>query len=170
MNEVNLMDEPNPIIDVYEVRGDFGNVGNGRTLGIFLDATTASEHAKGCGSVDCGGDADVHSRKALSVGHNLYYLLEQSGPFELDVMGWSAAKDYHSPDNCLILQSCTNKIQTIRILRVELHLGLKEAKDVIDNLPYTIELSREGAQKLAVELVKACCTVTWKTVREDDVN
>ena len=128
------------IIEVYEVEGDFGNVGPGRTLGIFKTEAEALENAKGCGSLDGGGDGMVRKRSAISSGEiGRYFLLQDSNPFVLGEMGHSEAKELHTYYDCdAILVSSCNSVSTIRVLRNKLSLSLFDAKNVVDNLPYNL--------------------------------
>ncbi len=162
------------IITVWEVRGDFGNMGypgDGRTIAIFSSKEQAEEHKVGCGSLDCGGDAIVVERLATPSGKpNQYFLLEK-GEYELNVMGWSAAKDYHTPDEVreLVLVSCQRRVETIKILRQVLHVNLRTAMDIVDNLPYTFKgLSTQAREEYARVLRKADCGV--KSVFTDGAN
>ena len=79
---------------VWEVEGDFGNVGGGRTIGIFATQEEALANAKGCGSLDCGGDGIVRLRHAV-VQDGKYYLLQDYHPLTLGELGWSGAIDNH---------------------------------------------------------------------------
>jgi len=157
------------VIDVYEVRGDYGNVGDGRTLGIFESESKALQNAIGCGSLDCGGDAEVRPRKAVEVEPDKYFLVDKDGPFELNEMEWSAARDNHPLDHCLVLETIPKKIATIKVIREHLHLGLKESKAITDEVPYTFFLTSEGAQRFAAALVEVGCTVSWKNAKDESL-
>lgn len=150
------------IITVWEVKGDFGDVGDGRTIAIFSSKEQAEEHKVGCGSLDVGGDAIVVEKLAIPSGKpNQYFLLEE-GEYELDVMGWSAAKDYHTADEVreLVLVSCQKRIETIKILRQVLHVNLRTAMDIVDNLPYKFNgLSTHAREEYSRVLREAGCVV-----------
>lgn len=79
---------------VYEMRGDFPGIGDGRTLGIFETEEEALAAAKGCGSCDCGGDGIVFRRLAVEERGRFYLLSELS--YELGVAEESEAKKLHS--------------------------------------------------------------------------
>ncbi len=52
------------------------------------------------------------------------------------------------------------RLDTIKTLRPHTYLGLKEAKDTTEQLPYTYELSsEEDAMQLAMELEELGCVV-----------
>ncbi len=56
------------------------------------------------------------------------------------------------------------KIQVIKVVRAATNLGLKEAKDLVDNAPKPVKegLSKEEAEKLQKELEEAGATVELK--------
>jgi len=81
---------------VYEVEGDFGNVGGGRTLEVFGTEEEALEAAKGCGSLGCGGDGAVNRRLAVPDGEGGLYLLDGERAWRLGEMEPSGAKSIHS--------------------------------------------------------------------------
>ncbi len=65
----------------------------------------------------------------------------------------------------VILKDCgANKIGVIKVVRALTNLGLKEAKDKVDNLPSTIKeaVSKEDAEAAAKQLTEAGATVEVK--------
>ncbi len=144
---------------VYEVRGDFANMGNGRTLGIFETLEEAELHTKGCGSLDCGGDGWVEKRLAVSIDRG-YYLVDDRHMFTLGELEWSSARDLHKDKGCeLTLVAFSDKIQAIKTIRGMMKIGLHHAKKITDNLPYTFELSEYGVKRLSEELIAVGCMV-----------
>ena len=53
------------LIDVFVVRGDFGNIGDGAVLGVSSSENQAKKSAIGRGSLDYVGDGLVEKRKAI---------------------------------------------------------------------------------------------------------
>jgi len=121
---------------VYEVEGDFGNVGPGRTLGVFETEGEALEAAKGCGSCDCGGDGVVNRRLAVDDGEGGVYLLASKRAWRLGEMGASEAKAIHSrPDDEaaeLVLTEVGDRVAAIRALRTASGMGFHDAKRLVD--------------------------------------
>ena len=65
----------------------------------------------------------------------------------------------------VILKSAgANKIGVIKVVRAATGLGLKEAKDLVDNAPKALKegISKEDAEKLAAELKEAGAEVEGK--------
>ena len=65
----------------------------------------------------------------------------------------------------VVLKACgANKIAVIKVVRAATGLGLKEAKEIVDNAPKTLKeaLSKEDADKLAEELKAAGAEVEVK--------
>ena len=65
----------------------------------------------------------------------------------------------------LILKNAgANKIGVIKVVRALTGLGLKEAKDIVDNAPKTLKeaISKEDAEKLVAELKEAGATAEIK--------
>jgi ribosomal protein L7/L12 len=151
-------------IPVYIVRGDFGNVGNGRVLGIFESKEVAIENAKGCGSFDCGGDGIVQDGWAIRAPDGkLYVISDPTNSFELNVMKKSEAKEiWEGPSSPaagyrrvdVILKSTgDNKFRVLHIIRsLDESLGLLEAKRIIDSMP--IMIAEDIFLSVAEELVE----------------
>lgn len=134
---------------VYEVEGDFANVGRGRTLGVFETKEEADAAAVGCGSLDCGGDGVVNERLAVPAGDGRFYLLDGDRTHEIGVMAPSEAKaNHHDADGSylldgdqigdLILTAVRRKMATMQILRDLLSVDLVAAKRMVDRLPCVI--------------------------------
>lgn len=65
----------------------------------------------------------------------------------------------------VVLKECgANKIAVIKVVRAVTGLGLKEAKEIVDNCPKTLKeaISKEDADKLAEELKAAGATAEVK--------
>lgn len=76
-----------------------------------------------------------------------------------------AAKAEDKTDFDVNMTSCGDKkIQVLKVLRELTGLGLKEAKDMIDNLPKTIKegISKEEAQNMKSKLEEVGATVEVK--------
>lgn len=129
---------------VYEVEGDFPNVGPGRTIGIFETEGEATAAAGGCGGLDCGGDGIVNERLAVPAGDGRFYLLAGEQTYEIGVAGPSEAKSLHSGDDeaeakgDLVLTSVRCRTTTMRMLRDRLQMRLIEAKRMVDSVPCVV--------------------------------
>ena len=65
----------------------------------------------------------------------------------------------------VVLKECgANKIAVIKVVRALTGLGLKEAKEIVDNAPKTLKeaISKEDAEKIAAELKEAGAEVEIK--------
>ena len=65
----------------------------------------------------------------------------------------------------VVLKDCgANKIAVIKVVRAVTGLGLKEAKEIVDNCPKTLKeaISKEDAEKIAAELKEAGAEVEVK--------
>ncbi len=58
----------------------------------------------------------------------------------------------------------SNKIAVIKVVRAVTGLGLKEAKEIVDNVPKTLKeaISKEDAEKLVADLKEAGATAELK--------
>ena len=72
--------------------------------------------------------------------------------------GGAAAEVEEKTEFDVILKGAgANKIAVIKVVRAVTGLGLKEAKDIVDNAPKTLKeaISKEDAEKLVAELKEA---------------
>ena len=72
--------------------------------------------------------------------------------------GGAAAEVEEKTEFDVILKSAgASKLNVIKIVRAATGLGLKEAKDIVDNAPKTLKeaISKEDAEKLVAELKEA---------------
>jgi len=158
---------------VYEVEGDFGNVvdamcGRGRTLGVFGTEEEALEAARGCGSLDCGGDGAVNRRLAVPDGEGGLYLLDGERAWRLGEMEPSEARAIHPPDGGeaeLVLTAVGDRAAAFRALRGA-GLAALDAKRVIDGAPCAVgrRVRRPGPDRLLHALRLAGCTVEFRPV------
>jgi len=145
---------------VYEVEGDFANVGGGRTLGVFKTEVEALEASRGCGSCDCGGDGVVKRRLAVEDGEGGLYLLASKRVWRLGEMEPSEAKALH-PEEVEVELVLTeigdgNKPATVRAIRDLLPTGLLDAKRLADGAPCVVGRgSRQSLRALADALCLA---------------
>ena len=72
-----------------------------------------------------------------------------------------AAEEEKSEFNVILKDVGSNKIQVIKVVRELTGLGLKEAKDLVDNAPKPI---KEGASKEEAEQIKAKLAEVGATV------
>ena len=79
--------------------------------------------------------------------------------------GGAAAEAEEKTEFDVILKSAgANKIGVIKVVRAATGLGLKEAKELVDNAPKPVKeaISKEDAEKLAAELKEAGAEVEVK--------
>ena len=79
--------------------------------------------------------------------------------------GGAAAEVEEKTEFDVILKSAgASKLNVIKVVRAATGLGLKEAKDMVDNCPSTLKeaISKEDAEKLAAELKEAGAEVEVK--------
>jgi large subunit ribosomal protein L7/L12 len=79
--------------------------------------------------------------------------------------GGEAAAVEEKTEFDVVLQSAgEKKINVIKVVRAHTGLGLKEAKDLVDNAPNTVKeaIPKEEAEKLKKEFEDAGATVTLK--------
>ena len=72
--------------------------------------------------------------------------------------GGAAAAEEEKTEFDVILKSAgDSKLNVIKVVRAATGLGLKEAKDIVDNAPKTLKeaISKEDAEKLVAELKEA---------------
>ena len=72
--------------------------------------------------------------------------------------GGAAAEAEEKTEFDVILKSAgASKLNVIKVVRAATGLGLKEAKDIVDNAPKTLKeaISKEDAEKLVAELKEA---------------
>ena len=72
--------------------------------------------------------------------------------------GAAAAEAEEKTEFDVILKSAgASKLNVIKVVRAATGLGLKEAKDIVDNAPKTLKeaISKEDAEKLVAELKEA---------------
>ena len=72
--------------------------------------------------------------------------------------GGAAAEVEEKTEFDVILKSAgASKLNVIKVVRAATGLGLKEAKDIVDNAPKTLKeaISKEDAEKLVAELKEA---------------
>ena len=81
------------------------------------------------------------------------------------VAGAGAAAEEEKTEFDVVLESFgANKIAVIKVVRALTNLGLKEAKDKVDNLPSTIKeaVSKDDAEAAKKQLTEAGATVEVK--------
>ena len=76
----------------------------------------------------------------------------------------AAAAEEKTEFDVVLKAAGANKIGVIKVVRALTGLGLKEAKEIVDNAPKTLKeaISKEDAEKLAEELKAAGATVEIK--------
>ena len=64
----------------------------------------------------------------------------------------------------ILKEAGASKLNVIKVVRAATGLGLKEAKDIVDNCPKTLKeaISKEDAEKLVAELKEAGATAEMK--------
>ena len=78
--------------------------------------------------------------------------------------GGEAAAEESSTVDVILTGAGDKKIQVIKVVRAATGLGLKEAKDLVDNAPKPVKegIERDEADKLKAELEEAGGTVEYK--------
>ena len=78
--------------------------------------------------------------------------------------GDAAAVEESSTVDVVLTGAGDKKIQVIKVVRAATGLGLKEAKDLVDNAPKAVKegIEREEADKLKAELEEAGASVEFK--------
>jgi len=76
----------------------------------------------------------------------------------------AGADEGPSTVDVIIAAAGDKKIQVIKVVRAATGLGLKEAKDLVDNAPKAVKegIEKEEADKLKAELEEAGATVEYK--------
>ncbi len=78
--------------------------------------------------------------------------------------GGDAAEEVSSTVDVILSGAGDKKIQVIKVVRAATGLGLKEAKDLVDNAPKAVKegIERDEADKLKTELEEAGASVELK--------
>ena len=78
--------------------------------------------------------------------------------------GAAAAEEEKTEFDVVLKAAGANKIAVIKVVRALTGLGLKEAKEIVDNAPKTLKeaISKEEAEKIAAELKEAGAEVEVK--------
>jgi large subunit ribosomal protein L7/L12 len=78
--------------------------------------------------------------------------------------GGGDAEEVSSTVDVILTGAGDKKIQVIKVVRAATGLGLKEAKDLVDNAPKAVKegIEKEEADKLKAELEEAGATVEYK--------
>ncbi len=76
----------------------------------------------------------------------------------------AAAEEESTTVDVILTAAGDKKIQVIKVVRAATGLGLKEAKDLVDNAPKAVKegIEREEADKLKAELEEAGASVEYK--------
>jgi ribosomal protein L7/L12 len=101
-------------------------------IGIFEVRNMAESAAKGRGNLDCGGDGKIEERKGVRDGDKVY-LLELDYPIKCNMV---VNKDPRNEKYTygIMVTEVTNPISFMRIVRRRTEMGLKEVKDLYDNV------------------------------------
>ena len=78
--------------------------------------------------------------------------------------GAAAAEEEKTEFDVVLKSAGANKIAVIKVVRAATGLGLKEAKELVDNAPKALKegISKDDAEKLAAELKEAGADVEVK--------
>ena len=78
--------------------------------------------------------------------------------------GAAEAAEEKTEFDVILKNAGANKIGVIKVVRAATGLGLKDAKDLVDNCPKTLKeaISKEDAEKLIAELKEAGATAEMK--------
>ena len=74
------------------------------------------------------------------------------------------AVDEKTEFDVILKEACASKLNVIKVVRAITGLGLKDAKDLVDNCPKTLKeaVSKEDAEKMVAELKEAGATAELK--------
>ena len=80
------------------------------------------------------------------------------------VAGAAAEVEEKTEFDVILKDAGASKLNVIKVVRAVTGLGLKEAKDIVDNAPKTLKegISKEDAEKLVAELKEAGATAELK--------
>ena len=115
--------------------------------------------------------ADIENLSVIELNELIKALEEKFGPVSMPIVGVSAEASSKtetsqpSKVNVELVDAGENKIQVIKALREILpNLGLKEAKDMVDNVPKVIKenVSIEEANKIKEKIEQAGGKVAFK--------
>ena len=78
--------------------------------------------------------------------------------------GAAEAAEEKTEFDVILKEAGASKLNVIKVVRAATGLGLKEAKDIVDNCPKTLKeaISKEDAEKLVAELKEAGATAEMK--------
>ena len=78
--------------------------------------------------------------------------------------GAAEAAEEKTEFDVILKEAGASKLNVIKVVRAATGLGLKEAKDLVDNAPKTLKeaISKEDAEKLVAELKEAGATAEIK--------
>ena len=78
--------------------------------------------------------------------------------------GAAEAAEEKTEFDVILKEAGASKLNVIKVVRAATGLGLKEAKDIVDNAPKTLKeaISKEDAEKLVAELKEAGATAELK--------
>ena len=78
--------------------------------------------------------------------------------------GAAEAAEEKTEFDVILKEAGASKLNVIKVVRAATGLGLKEAKDIVDNCPKTLKeaISKEDAEKLVAELKEAGATAELK--------
>ena len=78
--------------------------------------------------------------------------------------GAAEAAEEKTEFDVILKEAGASKLNVIKVVRAATGLGLKEAKDIVDNCPKTLKeaISKEDAEKLVAELKEAGATTELK--------
>ena len=78
--------------------------------------------------------------------------------------GAAEAAEEKTEFDVILKEAGASKLNVIKVVRAATGLGLKEAKDIVDNCPKTLKeaVSKEDAEKMVAELKEAGATAELK--------
>ena len=87
-----------------------------------------------------------------------------SAPVMVAGAGAGAAAEEKSEFDVVLANAGTSKVKVIKVVREVTGLGLKEAKDLVDNAPKTLKegVSKEEAEEMKAKLEETGATVEVK--------
>ena len=132
---------------VKEFSSAVKDLGDKIVLLTVKDAQSLADYLKSAYGIEpAGGGAVMMAAPGAAAGEAA---AEDEAPTVFDVM---------------LMESGEKKINVIKVVRAATQLGLKEAKDIVDNVPKAVktDISKEDAEKLKKELEEAGAKVELK--------
>ena len=107
---------------------------------------------------------EVKGLSVLELSELVHALEETFGVSAAPAAGAAEAAEEKTEFDVVLKECGANKIAVIKVVRALTGLGLKEAKEIVDNCPKTLKeaVSKEDAEKIVNDLKEAGATAEIK--------